>query len=101
MKPDGSDLDIGDMKARGHYLISLEWASRRGNCSIAEWSSTDKRAKILVTRRDSAPAPWTCNANKVELAKMLVKNGVNSKATAEAVFNWKPATHLGGFCRKK
>ena len=48
----------------------------------------------MLTNSDSVPATQACYANKIELAKMLVKNGANSKATTEAVFSYKPATHL-------
>eukprot|EP00594_Rhizosolenia_setigera_P005872 CAMPEP_0178945470 /NCGR_PEP_ID=MMETSP0789-20121207/3754_1 /TAXON_ID=3005 /ORGANISM="Rhizosolenia setigera, Strain CCMP 1694" /LENGTH=605 /DNA_ID=CAMNT_0020625367 /DNA_START=1 /DNA_END=1818 /DNA_ORIENTATION=+ len=94
LKPDGSVPNIGDITVRGYSLNALEWASRRGNYAIAEWLSTDERTKIMLTRSDSAPVAWACYTNKVELARMLVKNGANSRATTETVWVFKPATHL-------
>lgn len=94
LKPDGSVPNICDIKVRGYSLNAIEWAARRGNYEIAEWLATDERTKVMLTQSDSAPVAWACYTNKVELAKMLVKNGANSKATTEAVFGYKPATHL-------
>ena len=93
-KPDGSVPDIGDITVRGYGLNALEWASRRGNYAIAEWLATDERTKVMLTRKDSAPVAWACYTGKVELAKMLVEKGADSKATAEKVFNYKPPMHL-------
>jgi len=94
LKPDGSILDIGDIKVRGYSLNALEWAARRGNYSIAEWLATDSRTKVMLTRSDSAPVAWACYTNKIELSKMLVKHGADSHATTEVMFYYKPATHL-------
>jgi hypothetical protein len=90
--PDGRIPDVGDITVRGYGLNALEWASRRGNYEIAEWLATDPRTSVMLQR--SAPVAWACYTNKVELAKMLVDHGANSKATSEEVFNHKPPTHL-------
>ncbi|GFH52541.1 hypothetical protein CTEN210_09017 [Chaetoceros tenuissimus] len=94
LKPDGSVLDIGDITVRGYRLNALEWASRKGNYAIAEWLATDERTKVMLTRKDSAPVAWACYTGKVELAKMLVKKGADSRATTEKVWNYKPPMHL-------
>mmetsp|Transcript_3183 Transcript_3183/g.8007 ORF Transcript_3183/g.8007 Transcript_3183/m.8007 type:complete len:447 (-) Transcript_3183:52-1392(-) len=96
LKPDGSVPNIGDITVRGFGLNALEWAARRGNYEIAEWLATDPRTKVMLSQSESAPVAWACYTNKVELAKMLVKHGADSHATARKVFGNKPATHLAG-----
>eukprot|EP00978_Attheya_sp_CCMP212_P005538 scaffold12431_cov57-Attheya_sp.AAC.13 len=96
LKPDGSIPNIGDITVRGYNLNALEWASRRGNYSIAEWLATDSRTKVMLTRADSAPVAWGCYTNRVELCKMLVKHGADSHATTPVVFSQKPPSHLAG-----
>jgi len=96
LKPDGSIPNIGDITVRGYNLNALEWASRRGNFAIAEWLATDSRTKVMLTRPDSAPVAWACYTNRVELARMLVKHGADSRATTPVVFGHKPPSHLAG-----
>jgi len=56
----------------------------------------DPRTKIMMTRTDSAPVAWACYTNRVELARMLVKHGANSRATTRVVFSYQPPLHLAG-----
>jgi hypothetical protein len=94
VRTDGSIPSIADITPRGYKLNALEWASRRGNYEIAEWLATDPRTKIMLTRTDSAPVAWACYTNRVELARMLIKHGADSRSTTEMVFNYKPPLHL-------
>lgn len=90
--PDGRIPDLGDITVRGYGLTALDWAARRGNYEVAEWLATDLRTRVLLTR--GAPVAWACYTNKVELAKVLVRHGADSRATSDVVFGKKPPTHL-------
>jgi len=96
LKADGTKFDIGDIRPPGYMLNALEWASRRGNYDIAEWLATDPRTRTMVTRADSAPVAWACYTNRVELARMLIKHGADSRASTIVVFNYKPPMHMAG-----
>lgn len=82
-------LDLIRCMGIGYY--PLEWAARKGNFAVAKWLATDPRTRGFLQL--GAPVAWACYTNHVELAKMLVSHGADSRATDEVSYKM-PPIHL-------
>jgi len=81
-------VEATDLRVPGAGFTCLEWAARKGNFDVASWLCDDPRTAPLVNI--GAPVAWACYTNRVELARMLVDKGADSRATDDTLFNSQP-----------
>ena len=93
----GRKTTLNDIRFPGSYINGLDIASRKGHYNLIDWLMSDTEFKpqfespaINASEFPNVAVAWALYANKVDVAKLLVRHGCNPMATSHHLYGYLP-----------